>query len=87
MLLDNDKTADAADVAQRLEDALERSSDFPFLSATVAHANALVHRDAALAETAASLYDGCPQRLCVLSRWRMPVRCCLQIEPQTPSSI
>jgi DNA-binding CsgD family transcriptional regulator len=63
MLLDNDKTADAADVAQRLEDALERSSDFPFLTATVAHANALVHRDAALAETAASLYDGCPQPL------------------------
>jgi DNA-binding CsgD family transcriptional regulator len=63
MLLDNDKAADAADVAHSLEDALERSPDFPFLSATVAHASALVQRDAALAETAASLYDGCPQPL------------------------
>jgi DNA-binding CsgD family transcriptional regulator len=63
MLLDNDQPAEAAEVARRLEDALERSSDFPFLSATVAHANALVHRDAALAQRAVSLYDGCPQPL------------------------
>jgi DNA-binding NarL/FixJ family response regulator len=63
MLLDDGQPSDAADVAQRLQAAADRSPDFPALRATVAHAHALVQQDPELALHAVALYDHCPQPL------------------------
>ena len=63
LLLDNDQPADAVRVLERLQASVDRSPDFPFLEATLAHARALITEDAELAVKAVSLYGGCPQPL------------------------
>lgn len=63
MLLAGGRTRAATDVVERLEAAVQRSPDYPFLQASAVHCRALLTGDADLALTAAALHDADPRPL------------------------